>query len=142
VGNIIGIVTYKTITRPPKKQDDHRLIIAGSVGFAMAMTVFIYWQSVVGQSMCMTVMGIAAFISDTAVSICLVSVSSSLGGKWIPFAHGFYGIGALISPIIVRFTRINAYHLYPVVYMSIAALAYYYPTPEHEAIEYESVIKN
>jgi len=85
----------------------------------------------------MVMLGFGAFVIDTAAGICLVYVSSTLGGKWITFAHGFYGIGALISPLFVRFLQTNTYNFYPIIYLSIAAMAYYYPTPKHELAQYD-----
>lgn len=129
----MAIIAYKSMTQESRglQHNEHLLIIIGGIGFSAAMLVFIRWQSTVGQSLCMTVLGAGAYILDTAVNICLVSVSSSLGGKWIPFAHGFYGIGALLSPLIVRFFRLDAYNLYPFLYLSCVALAFYYPNPQH-----------
>jgi hypothetical protein len=49
----------------------------------------------------MLVLGATYYCAITSTNICLIAISVRNHGM-IPFAHGIFGIGALISPQIVR----------------------------------------
>ena len=102
--------------------------------YAIFMNVFMLWENQVGEWICMMFFGFGYYFFDTALNICLLLISGKEGGKWIPFAHGFYGVGALLSPIVVLLLETYTYFFYSFIYILIALLAFYLPNPSHEPI--------
>ena len=75
--------------------------------------------------------GAASYVMVSINSFCLLEVSGDKAGSWMPFAQGMFGVGALLSPLIVRFMGVSSYYAFAVSSVLMALLNASYPPPEH-----------
>ena len=76
-------------------------------------------------------MGAVSFISKAVVSICLLEISGDKAGSWMPFAQGMFGLGALLAPLVLRFTAVDSYYIFAALNLIMSLLFLYYPSPQH-----------
>ena len=69
------------------------------------------------------------YCTITAVNILLLVISTKNIG-WMSFGSGIFGIGALTSPLVIRFFEIKLFYLISFLFMFTAALSLYFPTPK------------
>ena len=65
----------------------------------------------------------------TASNFCLLHVTQKKSQMWINLAFGIYGIGALVSPQIIRMIGLDTYHYISVFFLAFTILCYIYPVP-------------
>ena len=99
VGSLIGILIYKLKFIKVK---EHRILVGGTIGVSLAIILFAEIGTYIGGWISIIIYGCCSYCSMTTVNICLVNISVNNPG-YIPFAHGIYGVGALLSPQIIRF---------------------------------------
>jgi hypothetical protein len=92
--------------------------------------MFVKWQSTFGEWVSMILLGIVYYLAFTCVNIALLKVSGKKAGRWVTLAHGNFGIGALLSPLLIRISGINSYLYSSILFLGVSALCYYFPNPE------------
>ena len=126
VGNLLGILGYQMICRLKIRNLEHKILIFVGIVYAICMNLFMIWENKIGEFFCMTCFGFGYYFFDTALNICLLLICGKSGGSWIPFAHAFYGVGALLSPLIVRLFETQTYFVYSFLYITISCLSFYF----------------
>ena len=72
IGTAIGIVIYKYIQKTQQNINEHKIVFYSGVITAAASIFFVFWESIFGEWITMTVIGGAGFIFITIVNICIV----------------------------------------------------------------------
>jgi len=65
--------------------------------------LFSQWLSVFGEWVEVIAIGGAYYFVITGVNILILVISGNKRHGWMPFSTGMFGVGALISPQIIRF---------------------------------------
>ena len=99
---------------------------------AIFMVVFMKWETTFGSFISFVVFGAGHYLINTLATICIVSVVQERSGTWIPFCYGFFGVGAITSPIIIGVIGLDAYHVLAFANLTTSVLCSIYPTPSIE----------
>ena len=98
---------------------------------ALMMSLFILWESFFGETFTFLSIGGASFVTVSINSFCLLEISGSKAGSWMPFAQGMFGVGALLAPLVVKFMAISSYYAFAISSLLMSLLHFCLPAPEH-----------
>jgi len=74
-------------------------------------------------------MGAGYYFIITTANILILLISTNNHG-WMPFAAGIFGVGALVSPQIIRFFEYELFYMMAFIFIFSAAVLLYFPTPK------------
>ena len=95
----------------------------------LMMIIFIHWESTVGEFTSFYIFGAGQYFYNVLATICLVHIAKQRAGQWIPFSYGFYGIGAISSPVMIGFLGISVYYIIAIASLIIAMLCSIHRSP-------------
>ena len=78
------------------------------------------------------VFGAGHYLINTLATISIVNVVQERAGTWIPFCYGFFGVGAITSPIIIGVIGLDAYKVLALANITTSVLCYIFSTPSIE----------
>lgn len=65
----------------------------------------------------------------TETNSCLLLVAQERAGSWMPLAHGMFGMGALISPQLLRLMELEAYYCIAAIYLIFVMACFHFGSP-------------
>lgn len=77
----------------------------------------------------MMVMGGGHYAILTETNSCLLLVAQERAGSWMPLAHGMFGMGALISPQLLRLMELEAYYCIAAIYLIFVMACFHFGSP-------------
>jgi hypothetical protein len=100
------------------------------------------WDTRTGTFISFLVIGLGHYITFTTTNICLVQIAKEKISSWVLYSHGFFGIGALTSPIFIRAWELQAYYLMAIMSLFLSLLCFYFPAPDRSEAVSKNIINN
>lgn len=128
VGSLATYLILRYIQKNTKNTEHKILVFAGLMTFVFTI-IFEHWRSDVGIGLCMGVFGGGQFLTFTSTSIGIFVLYRETAGNKIVLTSTLFGIGGLVSPLVIKVFEINAFYVLSVTFLIQSVLCFIYPTP-------------
>lgn len=107
----------------------NKMIGLGAIVNSIFALVFMKSKSDLWAAISIAVIEGTHYVICTACNVCVLAISEHHAGSSITLINAMFGVGALLSPLIIRQLQTQAYYLYAAAYVMGAGLSFYLPTP-------------
>lgn len=95
----------------------------GAILNAIFAVVFIKCKTDIWAGISMAVFDGAHYAILTACNVCILAICQQEASRYLTLVNAVFGVGALVSPLIVRYIQTESYYLFAVAYALAAVLS-------------------
>lgn len=128
--NILAAIIYKTLEKHSLLPKGHTICLICVIGMAIFALGMSFMRIKNTQCFILAVFNLFCYGLIIQTNICLILAAPvEEVGRWLSFAHGFYGMGGLVGPILVGIVRQDVFLLETVACLGLAAAYLFLKSP-------------
>ena len=122
LGSIVGFVVFKWLQKQKFSNFGHKVISCHVLIDIVFLNIFSNIRSPFWEFVTWLCMGSSRYCVLTATNICLMGISGNKASSWLIFVNAIFGVGALLSPILIRLFELNYYQILGLCYLTFGLL--------------------